>query len=84
MAEQVRQAAAPYWPAAMRAERAAAYLVVSTTYFRTNIAPALTPIRPSPSVVLFLRRDLDGWLDQQTGGAAASVEPPNPWHYNPA
>lgn len=73
---------APYWPAAMRAERAAAYLDVSATYFRSSIACGLTPIRPSPGVVLYLRRDLDGWLDRQVGGPAASAAL-NPWHQAP-
>jgi hypothetical protein len=71
--------ALPYWPASMREDRAAAYLDVSATYFRQRIAPKLSPIRPSSGVVLYLRRDLDAWLDQQSAGNATSAEG-NPWH----
>ena len=66
------------WPASMRAERAAAYLDVSKTYFLGSIAPQLAPIRLGPGLVLYLRRDLDAWLDQRAGAAAPSPED-NPW-----
>jgi hypothetical protein len=69
----------PDWPAAMRADRAAAYLDVSPTYFREHIAPAVPAIRPTPRVILYLRRDLDAWLDRHSPGSAASEEV-NPWH----
>jgi len=64
--------ALPDWPAAMREERAAAYLDVSETYFRTRIAPELPPVRPSARVILYRRRDLDAWLDRQAGIKPAS------------
>ncbi len=76
----------PAWPAAMRAERAAAYLDVSTTYFRQHIAPDLRPIRRGTGVILYPRRQLDGWLDQQEGVTTPSGTPTpddadadNPW-----
>jgi hypothetical protein len=62
----------PGWPAAMREDKAAAYIDVSQTWFRGNLAPHLTPLRPTPGVVLYLRADLDAWLDQQAGRAPAS------------
>ena len=65
----------PDWPAAMRAKRAASYLDVSATWFMKHIAPALSPIRPSRAVVLYLRRDLDEWLDRQAGGGQAYLDP---------
>lgn len=73
-------AAMPYWPIAMRAERAAAYLDLSATYFREHIAPTLTAIRPSVGVVLYHRQDLDAWLDRFRPVAATSVVKQNPWH----
>jgi uncharacterized protein (DUF1810 family) len=63
----------------MRAERAAAYLDVSRTYFLDHIAPQLAALRPSPGVVLYRRASLDRWLDQQEAGGAASPKG-NPWH----
>jgi len=67
------------WPASMRAERAAAYLDVSKTFFLEHIAPGLPTIRPTPGVVLYRRASLDRWLDQQEAGGAASPKG-NPWH----
>ena len=66
------------WPASMRAERAAAYLDVSKTYFLAKIAPAIGHVRLGPGLVLYLKRDMDAWLDQQAGPAAPSMED-NPW-----
>lgn len=63
----------PYWPAAMREERAAAYLDMGATYFRQRVAPLLRAIRPSKGMVLYRRADLDAWLDQQANGGAASI-----------
>lgn len=59
----------------MRAEHAAAYLDVSATWFREHIAPVLSPIRPSRAVVLYLRRDLNEWLDRQAGVRQAYPDP---------
>jgi hypothetical protein len=76
----------PAWPAAMRAERAAAYLDVSGTYFRQHIAPDLNPIRRGKGIILYPRRQLDAWLDRQEGAAAPSAtttpddpDADNPW-----
>lgn len=70
----------------MRAERAAAYLDVSPTYFRQHIAPELQPIRRGKHLILFPRRQLDAWLDRQEHGTALSPAVPpddpdadNPW-----
>lgn len=69
----------PYWPAAMREERAAAYLDVSPGWFRQNVAPVVGAIRVTDRVVLYRRQDLDRWLDARAGAVPASEEP-NPWH----
>lgn len=74
-----KRAALPDWPAAMREDRAAAYLDVSATYFRQRIAPELAPLRPSKGVILYRRLDLDRWLDRSAAGAAGSAAG-NPWH----
>jgi hypothetical protein len=68
----------PPAPAALRAERAAAYLDVSATFFRQHIAPALTAVRVTKGVILYRRADLDSWLDRQANGGATSQEA-NPW-----
>lgn len=64
----------PDWPAAMREDRAAAYLDVSAMFFRARIAPGIRSVRPSGRVVLYLRRDLDRWLDRMAGTAPASED----------
>lgn len=73
------------WPAAMRAERAAAYLDVSPTYFREHIAPDLQPIRRGRGITLYPRRQLDAWLDQQEGldPGSPSLPPDDPDADNP-
>lgn len=65
----------PYWPAAMRAERAAAYLDVSATWFQEHVAPEIVSLRPTRGVVLYRRLDLDLWLDRQAGGGQAYIDP---------
>lgn len=67
--------ALPYWPIAMREDRAAAYLDVSATWFRQHVAPHIQAARPTRGVVLYPRAQLDAWLDRQAGGAPASPAP---------
>lgn len=76
------------WPLTMRAERAAACLDVSPTYFREHIAPELRPIRRGKGMVLYRLADLQAWADRQADGEAAldpaapsaPASEPNPWH----
>ena len=64
----------------MRADTAAEYLDVSTTTFRTTIAPELQSVRISPGVVGYLRPEIDEWLDRKAGRAPSSAGDINPWH----
>jgi predicted DNA-binding transcriptional regulator AlpA len=68
------------WPRAMRAERAAAYLDVSTSWFHEHVARAVPPVRLSAGVVVWLREDLDAWLDSRACNRASSEAGRNPWH----
>lgn len=74
--------ALPSWPAAMRADRAAAYLDVSPTHFRTVIAPEIAPVPLGGRVVAWLKSDLDAWLARRAGRGAQSGG--NPWDEPPA
>lgn len=74
-------AALPYWPRFLRAEKAAAYLGMSPTHFRTMVAPAVAEVRLGPHLVGWLREDLDAWLDGKAGRTAASEA--NPWDAPP-
>ena len=71
--------ALPGWPRLLRAEKAAAYLDVSPSFFRDAIAPELPAVHLSKAVKGWLREDLDAWLDARAGRVAASPEN-NPWH----
>lgn len=58
----VRPDMLPDWPAAMRAELAAAYCGLSESAFRQHkTRPA--PVRPTPKTVVWRRADLDRWLE---------------------
>lgn len=57
------------WPRAMRDDVAAAYVGLSTSLFRSKVktrdAPA--PIRIGTSRIVWLKEDLDQWLDELAG-----------------
>ncbi|MGY3584441.1 hypothetical protein ACVIGB_006500 [Bradyrhizobium sp. USDA 4341] len=68
-----RQGQAPYWPAALRQDQAAAYCGLSTATFK-----AICPVKPieftqSARGNRYLRARLDAWLDQLDPNRA---EPP--------
>jgi hypothetical protein len=80
-----RVAELPDWPRAMCEDLAAAYVGLSVTTIRkfraANDFPA--PIRPRLNGApikkpLYLREQLDAWLDQQAGAATAS-QGGDPW-----
>jgi predicted DNA-binding transcriptional regulator AlpA len=54
----------PAWPAALRAELAAAYLDISTATLARMHAGALlpSPLKFSPGCVAWVREELDAWL----------------------
>jgi hypothetical protein len=67
MARAARKIPEGSWPRLMTAERAAAYLDVSTSTFRSRIAPRFAPV-PIASRKLWDRVSLDKWLDERTAG----------------
>ena len=69
----------PDWPRAMRVPDAAAYVGLSNTTFLREVAPRLKSVPLTCRTVAWLREDLDAWLDQRAGRAAALAEV-NPWH----
>lgn len=56
----------PYWPRALRAPLAAAYMGMSEQTFRLHIAPKIRPVHPIPTLTAWLREDLDAYLDALT------------------
>ena len=72
------RAALPGWPAVLHEEWAAAYLSLSTTTFRQQIAPEVPPIRLTAGRIGWKRADLDNWLARRQPGGATSVAH-NPW-----
>jgi predicted DNA-binding transcriptional regulator AlpA len=59
----------PGWPRGMRAEFAAAYVGLSISSFRTEVARgrAPKPINLTLKRLVWLKDDLDGWLDRLAG-----------------
>lgn len=68
----------PYWPPVLHEAWAAAYLSLSTSTFREQVAPVVQSVRLTPRRVGWLRSDLDNWLAQRAG-AGASSPAHNPW-----
>jgi len=70
--------ALPGWPAVLHEEWAAAYLSLSTTTFREQVAPVVPPIRLTVKRIGWRRADLDAWIARQgASGAASTLE--NDW-----
>lgn len=73
-------AALPFTPRGLRAELAALYVGVSEAWWHAAVkagnAPA--PIYLTPRLPIWLREDLDAWLDARAGRDAASSAV-NPW-----
>ena len=68
----------------MRAEIAALYCGVSVGWWRAEVAAgrAPTPVYLAPRIPVWLREDLDRWLDERAGRAAACPAA-NPWDAPP-
>lgn len=71
--------ALPDWPRAMGAALAAAYLDIAELTFHKRVATEVRSVRITPGRVVWLREDLDRWLDAKAGCVPASAEV-NPWH----
>lgn len=72
--------ALPFTPRGLRAELAALYVGVSESWWLAAVKAGEAPkaVYLSPRLPIWLREDLDAWLDARAGRAAAS-EAANPW-----
>jgi hypothetical protein len=66
------------WPRGMSVEVAARYLSVSVSTFRRAVGVDVPPVHITPGRIVWLREDLDRWLDARAGRVAASAEI-DPW-----
>lgn len=75
--------ALPFTPRALRAGLAALYVGVSEAWWLTTVKAgnAPEPVYLTARIPVWLREDLDAWLDQRAGRVAASA--PNPWDAPP-
>lgn len=70
--------ALPGWLPMLHEAWAAAYLSLSPSTFRQQVAPDVPPVRLTQRRVHWLRADLDKWLAQQAADRAGSLLP-NLW-----
>lgn len=68
----------PDWPPVLHEAWAAAYLSLSPSTFRAQVAPKVRPVHLTARRVGWLRTDLDKWLAQRAGNEAPSPLR-NPW-----
>lgn len=70
----------PFTPRALRAELAALYVGVSESWWLLEVKAgrAPSPVYLSPRIPVWLREDLDAWLDEKAGRDTGAKEP-NPW-----
>ena len=62
----------PAWvPRGLPAKTAAYYVGFSVTSFRAHVAPQVPAVRISPGRLVWLREDLDRWLDGRRGSLPA-------------
>ena len=59
-------------PRALRAEQAALYVGLSTSTFLAQVAPAVPPVKLTVRRQVWLREDLDRWLDMRAGRAGSA------------
>jgi hypothetical protein len=62
----------------MPEQMAAAYLGLSVSRFQAVVAPEVEPITVSQRVRIWVREDLDEWLDRKRGRVPGSAGY-NPW-----
>ncbi|KAA5609133.1 hypothetical protein F1189_25850 [Rhodovastum atsumiense] len=70
----------PHWPRGLSEDLAAAYVGLSSSTFRREVGAGRAPasVRLTPGRQVWLREDLDAWLDRLAGRAPASAGT-NPW-----
>jgi prophage regulatory protein len=70
----------PNWPRGLREELAAEYVGLAPSTFRREVTErrAPQPIRLTPGRLVWLKEDLDAWLDRVAGRSTASPRK-NPW-----
>lgn len=68
-------------PRGLRAEEAARYCGISRSSLHALVArgQAPRPVHPTPGIAIWLREDLDRWLDGLAGRPAPSPQPVNSW-----
>lgn len=66
----------PGWPRAMRVELAAAYCGISRSSLHAlaDAGDAPKPVKLTAGIAVWLREDLDAWLDRRAGRAPASPQ----------
>ncbi len=76
--------AMPHWPRALRAELAASYVGMGASAWLSMVrrSEAPDPVYLSARIPVWLREDLDAWLDAKAGRTAASPAS-NPWDAPP-
>ena len=80
-------AALPTWPRGMRIDVAATYVGISPSLLVAEVRAARFPaaVRLTAGRVVWLKEDIDAWLDAKAGRAEASPrrpadpDPPNEW-----
>jgi predicted DNA-binding transcriptional regulator AlpA len=77
-------AASPWVPRCLRAPHAAAYVGVSESWWLAEVRAgrAPEPVRYGRAITVWLREDLDRWIDERAGRIAA-MPAANPWHAAP-
>ena len=68
----------PGWPRGMPEPLAAAYLGLSVSRFQACVASEVTPINITARLRIWVREDLDAWLDRRAGRMPGSPGF-NPW-----
>jgi predicted DNA-binding transcriptional regulator AlpA len=71
----------PSWPRGLSLDLAAGYVGISRATFQREVEAgnAPKPIRITQGRNIWLREQLDRWLDSRAGTVPASLEH-NPWH----
>ena len=70
----------PGWPRGMRVDQAAAYCGISRSSLHQLVAAgdAPKPVKLTRGIAVWLKEDLDAWLDRRANRAPASA-PGNSW-----
>lgn len=64
----------PDWPRAMGEQLAAAYLDLSVGTFRAQVMGQVTRVAITERRIVYLKEDLDAWLDRKAGKADATSQ----------